>query len=715
MAFIQTLVFSRWDATPAVDEPAHGFFMRLAELEGSVTMTTFANWNDLEVNRVATNQLMEALERHPMPTDWFELLRFNTPLRIGDGYVLRRHSLPYHHIRFEPRRWCPGCIHESSHHRGWWEVESIRHCPIHCVELETRDEGGAHVPWTWLGFGYSRDGYALGRQLPRREDGAPFARYLLGRFGWLEPTSAPLLDAIPIPDVIDYCEFVGRFLENPPSRKHPPVGTHSADVGFRALSGDRGDLAEAMREWHRKYRGNHKARGVAAHFSWGYPKLNFLPESLRLTVRRAFHEAAVFETERYDRRVRDEDFDIEFMPRLEIAQTLGIGPRAVEQLAKEVGVLQKTRERRTVAAHAVETIAEFKETLVPISEAARRLGINQDAIRHLVHAGYLKVFTNLRPGRRSGGRYSPDQIDTVLRMIDDLPVTGSPAYGLTLHTYRVRNGLVPGAVAVACLKGEIVICEKRDNVPGFKRLMVQTDAKRKRQSFTRSEDTMTMGEAQALLNMTYETTQILVKYGYLGEVEASPRQVLISRKAVEDFAAGHAKASDFGHGMGISGHAVSWKMKREGVDPVVKFVKGGKHIDTVFKRADVMRVYGVEADPTVLEDARVDRFWEIIVPEAAKTCPYLIFPPKLPPSGQRVWNSNRGLSAHFQFDPGLGEIHINLSARGERHKFWFDLNTEDYVAAIKGMLEVFDRMVKEATERQNAKTREWWKERKNKL
>lgn len=25
------------------------------------------------------------------------------------------------------------CIHEAAHHRGWWEVESIRNCRIHCV------------------------------------------------------------------------------------------------------------------------------------------------------------------------------------------------------------------------------------------------------------------------------------------------------------------------------------------------------------------------------------------------------------------------------------------------------------------------------------------------------------------------------------------------------------------------------------------------------
>ncbi len=711
MVFIQTLVFARWDAVPAIDEAAHGYFMRLAELEGSVSMTTFAQWNDLEVHRVDTNQLMETLERHPMPPEWFKRLRFNTPLREGDGYVLRGHRLPYHHIHFEPRRWCAGCIHESPHHRGWWEVESIRHCPIHCVELETRDEGGMLVPWTWLGFGYSRDGHPLGRPLPRRDDGAPFARYLLGRFGWLEPTNAPLLDAISIPDVIDYCEFVGRFIENKPSRKHPAVGKNSTDVGFDALRGDRGDLAEAFRAWHRKHRRGAKVRGVAAHFSWGYPKLNFLPESLRATVRRAFHEAAVFEAEGIDRRVRDEDFDVEFMPRRQIASNLGIGARAVDQIAAEIGVLQKTRERRTVAAHAVETIADFKNSLIPIAEVARRLGIHQDAIRHLVQAGYLKVFSDLYPGQRGMGRYSPDQVDGVLKLIDELPVTGSPAYGLTLHTYRVRNDLVPGKVAVACLKGELVICEKRDNVPGFKRLMIQTDAKRKRQSFTRSDDTMTMGEAQALMNVTYETLFILVRDGHMGEVDRSPKQVLIPRTAVEAFASAHAKASDFGHGMGISGHAVTWRMKREGVVPVVKFVKGGKQIDTVFRRDDVMRVYGLIADPTIYADDRVDRFWAVIVPEAAKTCPYLIFPPKLPLSGQRVWNSNRGMSAHFQFDPGLGEIHINLSAKGERHKFWFDLNTEDYVASIKEMLGVFDKMVQEAKERQNAKTREWWRKR----
>ncbi|KJS14047.1 MAG: hypothetical protein VR78_10555 [Hoeflea sp. BRH_c9] len=713
MNFVQTNAFSRWAFPPESDEPAHGFAMRLAEDEGMVSMTTFNIWNELEQNRVATNQMMDTIAAHPMPREWMEPLRFNTPMRCDAGYVLRGHPLPFHHIRFEPRRWCPGCIHDHPHHRAWWDVESIRHCPHHGVELQTRDESGLPVPWTWPGFAYSRHGDPLGEKLPALKNEAQFARYLLGRFGWLEPTSAPLLDEISIPDVIDYCEFAGRFLENPPTRKHPAIGQNSADVGFRALAGDRGDLAEAFRNWHRTHRRGHKARGVAAHFSWGYPKLFFLPDSLRATVRRAFHEAAVFEAEGFERRVRDEDFDVEFMPRREIAEKLNIEPRAVELLARHIGVLQKTRERRTVAADSVETIAEYKETLITIGEAAKRLGIHQDAIRHLVHAGHLTIFKGLNPGRRAGGRYSPEQVDAVLKLIEELPVTGSPAYGLTLHTYRVRNKLLPGEVAVACLKGEVVICEKRDNVPGFKRLMVQTDAKRKRQSFSRSDDTVTMGEAQALLNMTYETVFILVKEGYMGEVDRSSKLVLVSRAAVETFAAGHAKSSDFAHGLGITGHAVTWRMHREGIEPVVKYVKGGKHVDTVFKRADIMRVFEVDRDPTVFEDARVERFWEIIVPEAAKVCPYLIFPPKLPASGQRVWNSNRGLSAHFAFDPRLGEIHIKLSARGEHHKYWFDLKTEDYVAPIKEMLAFFDTMVKKATDRQNAKTREWWRKRNN--
>lgn len=66
------------------------------------------------------------------------------------------------------------------------------------------------------------------------------------------------------------------------------------------------------------------------------------------------------------------------------------------------------------------------------------------------------------------------------------------------------------------------------------------------------------------------------------------------------------------------------------------------------------KVYGLEADPTVLEDARVDRFREIIVPEAAKTCPYLIFPQK-PPSGQRVWNPTGGFRRIFSSIQHLGK------------------------------------------------------------
>jgi hypothetical protein len=100
-----------------------------------------------------------------------------------------------------------------------------------------------------------------------------------------------------------------------------------------------------------------------------------------------------------------------------------------------------------------------------------------------------------------------------------------------------------------------------------------------------------------------------------------------------------------------------------------------------------------------------------MLPEAAKTCPYLIFPPRLPPSGQRVWNANRGMSIHFRFDPMCGEIHAKLSAKGECGEFRFDLNTEDYLPVIREMLEAFCRMVKDATERQNAKNREWWKRR----
>lgn len=706
-------VFQQWPFAPEFYEPAHGFFLRLIWAQGETSFRNFNIWNEVDTDRIATERMMSTLEDHPMPAAWFEMLRFNTPLRDGTDYVLRGQRLPTHHIRFYPRRWCPGCIHDDAYHRAWWDVESIRRCPIHGEELGSSDLDGNPVTWLWTDFAFSREGVDMGRHCEAVADAAPFANYLLGRLGWSLTTSAALLDPLPVRDVIDYCEFVGRFLENGPSRKHPAIGIDSADVGFRALAASKSDLAESFRVWLREHRRGSYAKGASSAFSWAYPKLDFMPDGdLKNVIRRAMHEALVFEKEGRAARIVDEDFDIEFTPKTEIARALNIEPRAVRIIANAAGVLHPLRHRKTVEANAVDRIAEYKETLVTIGEAAERLGIHQDAIRHLVHAGHLTVFKGLNPGQRAGGRYSPVEIDAVLELIDKLPVTGSPAYGLTLHTYRMRNQLVPGEVAVACLKRELVICEKRDDVPGFKRLMVQTDAKRKRQAFNRSDDTMTMAEAHTLLNVTYETVFTLVERGVFGEVDRSPKQVLIDRAVVEKFAAEYAKSSDYATAVGWTGQMLTGRLIKAGIEPIVKFVKTGKFVDTVFKRKDMMAFLKLEDDPTLVDDERVLRFWSIIVPEAAKTCPYMLFPPRLPPGGQRVWNSNRGLSAHFLFKREPGEIHVKLNARGEKHEFRFDLNTDEYFTAIKEMLDVFNRMVKQATERQNAKTREWWAKRK---
>lgn len=117
MSFISILPFARWPEAPQDDEPAHGYFLRLVEAQGEVSVKTFNVWNDFESETIDTTRMLATIDRHPMPEEWKTRLRDCTPLLAEDGdYALRGHSFPKHHISFR-RRWCAGCIHEHPHHR----------------------------------------------------------------------------------------------------------------------------------------------------------------------------------------------------------------------------------------------------------------------------------------------------------------------------------------------------------------------------------------------------------------------------------------------------------------------------------------------------------------------------------------------------------------------------------------------------------------------
>jgi len=674
------LLFARWDFPPEPDEPAHGYYLRLVKAEGMVSVTTFNIWNDVEHDRAEPQLALRLLKRHPIPADWMERLVWASATKRGMSIHLAGQRFANGHLSYSSRRWCPGCLGEKAYHRCWWDIVAIRTCPFHGCDLVDRDMEDAKVSWKWPDFEESRAGVPLGRSMERTSE-ETFAGYALGRMGFASAKSAPVLDAVTLGDAITICEIVGKLVSNPPMETVPDVRIGDIDIGYRLLARGWAEVAEAFRAWLRanvpadNLRGSlWDAFGWIAGTAWAV-KIN---ARVRYFLRRAMFEARGFEERKSHARIVDDDFTAEYVSLKALAAQLEMEPKAITMIAEELRI--PARSRRGVTVGDSGAITKFADALLTPAQTAEMLGIHTDALRHLVHAGHLKVFRGLDLGQRNGARFDKGRVDKILQAIDALPFTGAVEYGVTFNIHRKRENLVYGELAVDILAGRVAVAEKRPDVPGFSGLMIQTGKPRKRADFGRTEDLVSMKEAQAILNLSNVTVAALLKPGTLGEVKRMPRFVLLRRDEVVDFGLRHAKIADFSRTLGLHPTIIHKRLMAAGVDLVVRYNGNdtGPRLESVVAKEDVMRVFGIAKDPTVLHDDKFNGFWTRLVGHARQHCPYVYFPDRLPAEGQRVWQSAGIFSAVFRFDVDDYVLDVMLvPAGGNRQSLRLAITDDD--------------------------------------
>ncbi len=663
------LPFSRWNFAPEHDEPAHGYSLRLIDAHGINSAVTFNIWNGIDSDAVSPQGSMSLLEAHPLPVDWLSSLWLATPREDRKVAYMGGQMFSAAQISQWNRRWCPGCIAEKAYHRNWWDIVALRKCPLHGVELLQEDVEGKAVSWTWPQFGFSRGGWDLGRRMVRAEtDG--IGRYVLGRLGYVAAVRIDILDGVAVRDVIDVSEIFGKFLANPRMEEIPKPGVDDIDNGFHALRGGGPSVAEAARAWLRRFpppADNNPA--VDAQFGWLSKKTSAIRDlGLKRLLRRALKEARTFEVSGVKRRIKAADFLIDYVPAAHLARDLGLQPAGLISIADELGLRHTARLRDQLAKGDADQIRAFVDSLIGPDETAKRLGIHKDAIRHLVHAGYLKVFKGLNPGKRNGARYDLGRVSKLLSIIEGLPIDGNPDFSITFDLYRKRNKLVPGKLATDVLEGRHTLSERRTDAPGFKSLMIETTHRRQRHAFGRSHDMVTIGQAQAILNLSHVTVMVLVERGLLGTVDRRPRFTLLYRSRVSMFAKRHAKVADFAPALGLHPIQLFKKLSKAGVKPVVAWNHNGQRTETVVRRKDVVAALGLDHDPSVVSNPRLIDYWTSLVAKVRDRCPYLFMPDALPFGGQRAWQ-NSTFSAVFCYDPTWSRLLIEMVPYGNEREF----------------------------------------------
>ena len=717
MSFIRTLAFSRWPFPPEPDEPVHGYFLRLIEAQGATSVTVFRSYADVATRNRNPDQMLAIIDRHPMPDDWKELLRSNTPTH-NDAYHFRWFrgiKFGGREVAYGIRRWCPGCIEESPHFRSWWYLTSIHRCPFHDEPLICQDPHGKEITWYWSSFRYSPDGVPLGRRCEISTTAQPYARYLLGRLGYLEPTPATLLDKESVPDVIAFCNHVGRLLTNKRSKGRKGDWRGDAEVfeqGYLALSKDLAHLAERLRLWLRVQRKT-SGRTLASQFGWGVSSTNALPlAELRAEFLRAAHAAHTFFEEGIDREITEEDLAVEYVTRSEIAKVLHMPQADVSRVFDLNGISRLSRRVLPYSRIALDQVIELRKGMMSLNEAADRMNIDRSAVGHLVAAGYIRFFPGLRRDDRRSDGYLAEDVERVVEAIERLDITGETAYGLTFFHYTRVNRLKSGQAAIGVLRGNIPICARDPSKPGFRGLLVHNARKRKRRGPVVSPDTLSLIEALTLLGTTYATLKKLVRIGMIEEVERNPKLVLVSRKSVEDFDREYGRAADFAVGLGMTSSEFNKFMLAEGIEPADTDYEGQRYNDRMVSREAVTKALGLKEDPTVVDDPRFMPFWKSVLEEAKEVVPFMRFPERPRAAGQRAWNSARNMSVRFEFRKTTGHVQIELAVGKNRDAFVIDLNEPWDTSTIKAIFAVFADHATAIRLDRNAKTQKWYADNK---
>ncbi len=200
-----------WPAQVLPDEPVHGFFQRLAAINGHVSCRTFAAFLGLNGRNYDFDELLTYCS--VLPTRGAEELLTSTPKRSAGSVTLRGEVFNPSQWAFNTVRICPACVSESRHHRNWFDLAFVECCPFHDQLLIDGSAQEKLARWYPSVGVLPHSGQDLAGAAPAAGHQETLARYVLGRLGCAPRWGISYLDAYSCAEVIQMSELLGRMRE----------------------------------------------------------------------------------------------------------------------------------------------------------------------------------------------------------------------------------------------------------------------------------------------------------------------------------------------------------------------------------------------------------------------------------------------------------------------------------------------------------------------
>ncbi|MBV9570791.1 MAG: TniQ family protein [Alphaproteobacteria bacterium] len=396
----------RWPEEAFEQEPAHGFFVRLAQRNGAHSTRVFADSFGLNGRDFDLRELLSFCQAFPVRN--IDRVAAATP-RCGGSFIhlngqkfRKRTDWSLLHPRV-----CGACLGESRYYRNWWDLIVIGRCPIHDQPL-INGSPSSNLAWWYPAIGVTPEGHDLAIAAPGHNQTIrpSWDAYLLGRIGILPPVSVPLLDCCELYEVITAAELLGKaalfgFGRKAPGRLKDVIRYHALSAGFSAFREGNQGVVALIEEYARSptsgiHNRNHNA-SLESFFGW----LIKAEKCLRPSIARThISEAMRLIAGAHGigcRRGRKSSYASQVSPTAlkPLAKHLGIPKKRLLAIAKKIGLLRKRTGRGIYHSFGSEDISLIRSTLadlICLRDAIHLTGLSAKKFKQFCKAKGIGAF-----------------------------------------------------------------------------------------------------------------------------------------------------------------------------------------------------------------------------------------------------------------------------------------------------------------------------------
>jgi hypothetical protein len=416
-----------WPSEAFADEPAHGFFVRLAARNGAHSTAVFADAVGLNGRNPDPDQLTEYCLRFPFRGH--DTLIAGSPSTDGNHILLNGQR--FHKARdwsMGKPRVCDACLGENRYYRNWWDLAVVSRCPIHDRPL-LDGNGISRLSWRYPNIGQTADGHDLIAQGVARAESRyqSWDRYVLGRMGIVAPIVVPSLDECDLCAVIDVADLIGRAVRSGWGRAAPRrPKPHSEErrsllsLAFQVLTKDGAGLDAFLCTYLGPDARARRRRRSEPFFGWFATSLNELEVTPLTAALRASMDRVAATLGVYRKRGPNRDTG-GLMTLKDLTRMFGIGTVPLLRIAVDLGIAHRTRNkqlRHWFDDHAVALMRNYLDSLVLINDARAMLGCSPEEFASLMSIGSIKSVVR----RERKFYFSPEAIRTALERMHDCDV-----------------------------------------------------------------------------------------------------------------------------------------------------------------------------------------------------------------------------------------------------------------------------------------------------